>query len=429
MSQARKLTVPVDGNNVMGSHPEGWRCKRAENAASTATASDRANPGLIGLPVSAGRNRNRGSRAGSFAGGPRGPTRVRAAAFRWITTIVVPFVLLGLGDAWAYTFCHGRPGGETIRGFFVSSHQKSRLHLFARESSNGCRLRHDGGPISEPLSWTDAAVLHGVCRDPVTGLDWAMLYRAAGQHADIGFWSVDPETGAIELEYEEPWTVWGLEGDQLGEVVTDGVCRARDRQAGQALLEDAVSALRAGTWGDAEEPDEEQFDIPVGTSVTLSTRVIPADEVRRWLLALSAARPAVVTFEGAHYADTRSRESWTVIQVLGTRLHDAPGIVLVWNRTRNEWRALYEVLSGGSKRLSFPMLRMVVSGDRLLASLCTYCSGWGRRDYFESDLKTHRATRIATEPQTGVDEDFNRKIPDIEDELDRSAPDHGVPGR
>ena len=359
----------------------------------------------------------------------RWPTHVRSVAFRWIAAIVAPFVLCGLGDAWAYTFCHGRPGGETIRGFFVSSEQKTRLHLFARKSSDGCRLRHDGGPVSEPLSWTDAAVFEGVCRDPVTGRDWAMIYRAAGQRAELGFWSVVPETGAIELEYEERWTVWGLEGEQLGEVVADGACRARERQDGQALLLDAVSALRSGTWGDREEPDEKQFDIPVGTSVELSTRVIPGAEVRRWLLALSAVRPAVVTFEGAHFADEASRESWTVIQVLGTRLHDAPGIVLVLDRTRNEWRALYEVLSGGSKRLSFPMLRMVVKGGKLLASLCTYCSWWGQNDHFEIDLRTHRATRLATKPQTGVDEEFNWKIPDIEDELGRSALDHDDPGK
>ena len=344
-------------------------------------------------------------------------TLVRPAAPRWASAIVAPLVLFAIADAWAFTFCHGRAGEEAIQGYFVSSDEKTQLHLFAGETSDGCRLRHDGGPVSEPLSWTDGAVFHGVCRDPVTDLDWAMIYRAAGQHADLGFWSVDPVTRAIKLEYEEPWTVWGLEEEQFGEVVADGKCRARERQAGQALLLEAVSALRAGTWGDGEDPDDEQFDIEVEASLRLPTRVISDQEVRRWLLDLGAVRPPVVTFEGAHYADEASRRSWTVIQVLGTRLDDAPGIVLVRDRTRNEWRALYDVLSGGPKRLSFPMLRMVVSGTRLFASLCTYCSWWGQRDDFEIDLRTHRATRLATEPRTGVDEDFNRRIPDIADEL------------
>ena len=222
-------------------------------------------------------------------------TWVRTATRRWSTAIVAPLILFASSDAGAFTFCHGRPGEETVQGFFVSFDEKTRLQLFAGGSSDGCRLRHEGGPVSEPVSWTDGALFQGVCRDPVTGLDWAMVYRAAGQHADLGFWSVDPDTGAVELEYEEPWTVWGLEEEQLGEVVADGKCLARERQAGQALLLEAVSALRAGTWGDGEEPDEERFDIPDGASIGLPTRVVPDEDVRRWLLDLSAARPPIAT--------------------------------------------------------------------------------------------------------------------------------------
>ena len=44
---------------------------------------------------------------------------------------------------------------------------------------------------------------------------------------------------------------------------------------------------------------------------------------RQRLLDLSAIRPPIGTFEGARYANEASRESWTVSQVLGTRLHDA----------------------------------------------------------------------------------------------------------
>ena len=113
-------------------------------------------------------------------------------------------------------------------------------------------------------------------------------------------------------------------------------------------------------------------------------------------------RPALVArFEGVRYADEATRESWAVIQVLGTRLDEAPGVVLVLDRARNEWRALYEVLSGGSKRLNFPMYNMVMSGDKLYATLCTHCSSWGNYDDFEINLRTHRATRLATAPETG----------------------------
>ena len=146
--------------------------------------------------------------------------------------VAVLVAAFGACGAQAFTFCRAQPDGETIRGFFVTPERKTRVHLVSNGSDGGCRLRHDGGPASEPLSWTDAAMFVGVCRDPVTGRDWALVYRAAGQHADLGFWSVDPVTRSIEREYEEAWTVWGLEEDQHGEVVAGGACRARERKAG-----------------------------------------------------------------------------------------------------------------------------------------------------------------------------------------------------
>ena len=334
-------------------------------------------------------------------------------------------VVFGAYDAWALSFCQSLPDAETIRGFFITPERKTQLHLVTTGSDDGCRLRHDDGPTSDVLSW-DAAMIVGVCRDPVTGRDWAMVYRAAGQYADLGFWSVDPVTRAVEREYEETWTVWGLEEGQYREVVADGACRARERRAGQALLHEAMLALRTGDASGPEERDEKEFDIPVGASLELRTRAVPEEEVRRWLLDLSSARPLVARFEGARYADEATRESWAVIQALGTRLDEASGVVLVLDRARNEWRALYEVLSGGSKRLNFPMYNMVMSGDKLYATLCTHCSSWGNYDDFEINLRTHRATRLATAPETGVDDEGNRTIHDIEEEL-RSGTVRGSP--
>ena len=343
--------------------------------------------------------------------------RVLSNSRALIAIVAAAVIVFKAYDAWAFTFCRAKPDGETLQGFFITTERKTRLHLFSTGPDSGCQLRHDGGPTSDALSWTDGAVFVGVCRDPVTGRDWAMVYQAAGQHADLGFWSVDPVTRAVEHEYEETWTVWGLEEDQYGEVVADGACLARERRAGNALLLEAMLALRPDNASDLEGGDERQFNIPVGTSLSLATRVIPEDEVRRWLLDLNSVRPAVARFEGARYADEASRESWAVVQVLGTRLDEAPGVVLALDRARNEWRALYAVLPGGSKRRNFPMYDMVVSGDKLYATLCTYCSSWGNYDAFEIDLTTHQATRLETAPETGLDEEGNRTIHDIEQAL------------
>ena len=302
---------------------------------------------------------------------------MRSTATGAMAALLTASLLLVPGRGQADTFCLDMPGGETIRGYFVTPERKTRLHLFTKPSDGGCRLRHDGGPASEANPSTEYAEFAGICRDPATGRDWALVYRSAGQHADLEFWSVDSATRGVRLEHEEVWTVWGLEEEQRAEVVDGGECLARERNEVQALLLETMLALGAGdAGGTGGPPVEERLDIPVGASIELPARALPEEEVRERLLALASARPAIATFEGARYADGASRESWTVVQVLGTRLREAPGVVLVLDRARNEWRALYEVLSGGSKTLNFPMLGMVVSGDRLFASLCTDCSSW-----------------------------------------------------
>ena len=348
---------------------------------------------------------------------------MRSTATGAMAALLTASLLLVPGRGQADTFCLDMPGGETIRGYFVTPERKTRLHLFTKPSDGGCRLRHDGGPASEANPSTEYAEFAGICRDPATGRDWALVYRSAGQHADLEFWSVDSATRGVRLEHEEVWTVWGLEEEQRAEVVDGGECLARERNEVQALLLETMLALGAGdAGGTGGPPVEERLDIPVGASIELPARALPEEEVRERLLALESARPAIATFEGARYADGASRESWTVVQVLGTRLRAAPGVVLVLDRARNEWRALYDVLSGGSKSLNFPMLDMVVSGDRLFASLCTDCSSWGGYDDFEIDLRTSRATRLATAPDFGFEEEGIRTIRDIGGELGRSAP-------
>ena len=227
-------------------------------------------------------------------------SRVRSTSRALLATVAAAFIVFGAYDARAFMFCRAKPDGETIRGFFITPERKTRLHLFSNGSDGGCLLRHEGGPTSDALSWTDGAVFVGVCRDQVTGRDWAMVYQAAGQHADLGFWSVDPVTRTVEHEYEEAWTIWGLEEDQYGEVVADGACLARERRAGLALLLEAMLALRPGSASGSEGRDERQFNIPVGTSLKLATRLEKApelgfdDEGNRTIHAIEGALKALV---------------------------------------------------------------------------------------------------------------------------------------
>ena len=112
--------------------------------------------------------------------------------------------------------------------------------------------------------------------------------------------------------------------------------------------------------------------------------------MRRWLPLPEGA----ATLEGAVYADDAGRAAWLVVQVLGRTLCDAEGAVLLLDRRRQSWRTVYDVQSGCSKTLNYPMRRMAVKGDMLFASLCRRCDGWGGYRDYVIDLRTLRAAAI-----------------------------------
>ncbi len=283
-----------------------------------------------------------------------------------------------------YVLCYGSPETVTARGAFTEggSGRQTRLVL-ARDAERGCVIRHEGSDAADiGRVWT-GVYLAGICRDAETGRDHAMMHASAGQHSDIQVWTADPATGSPLMLYSEAWgghvspagREWGL--DLL--VAADGTCRWRERQDAHKSFKAAMAALRIGAAIDAEEPE---FDLPA--------RPVPAGTVRRWLPVLEGA----ATLEGAVYADDDGRMAWLVVQVLGRTLCDAEGVVLLFDRQRQSWQTIYDVPSGCSKTLNFPMRGMVVKGDRLFASLCRQCNGWGDYRDFVIDLRSLRAAAL-----------------------------------
>ena len=185
------------------------------------------------------------------------------------------------------------------------------------------------------------------------------------------------------MRYSEAWgdsvypvgEEWGL--DLL--VAADGACRWRERQDAHQSFKGAMAELRIGAIVEWDNPE---FDLP--------TRQIPAESVRCWLSVLKDA----ATLEGAAYADDTGRKAWLVVQILGRTLCDAEGVVLLFDRQRKSWRAIHDVPSGCTKMLNFPMRGMVVEGDRLFASLCWRCDGWGYYRDYVVDLRSFRATAL-----------------------------------
>ena len=286
----------------------------------------------------------------------------------------------------------------TISGFFLGREAGRKTRLFLNKKpvrlepkpEGGCVIRHEDSD-DVGINWVaDYAGFEGVCLDVKTGRDHAIVHEGAGQYFDIQIWSADPVTGSPVLLYSEAWgdSVYPAGDDRWGLdllVSADGVCRWRERQEAHQSFKAAMAALRIGNVVDANHPE---FDLP--------TRPILAESVQHWLPILKN----VATLEGAVYADDAGRNAWWVVQVLGKTLCDAEGVVLLFDRQRKSWQTIYDVRSGCSKVLNYPMRGMVVKGGQLVVSGCMECNGWGLYHDYSIDLRSYRATVIDHDSST-----------------------------
>ena len=296
-------------------------------------------------------------------------------------------------------FCWDEREPAVARGAFRRVGEPTRLLLSGGEY--GCRIRHEGGWLPGKVA-ADAAWFVTVCRDAASGRDHAVLRWGSGQHHAVEVWAADPETGNPERFYDEAWgddapmapgAWWGI----IGALVSaDGACLWRAKLEARETVKAALSALRIGRAAGLSHDEP-------GRTFALPTRAVPAETARRWLTALDAAAASegagyVVALEGAVYADDAARESWLVVQVLALTANEAEGAVLLLDQRQGAWRTIYDVPSGGTKTLSFPMRGMTVRGDQLFALICIDClddlRGWNAYRPFAIDLRRNRATLL-----------------------------------
>ena len=276
----------------------------------------------------------------------------------------------------------------SLRGFFVDPDRQTRL--FLRVAPHECFLQHEAGPLSVAGSrWTGFA---GLCRDPVSGRDLAILSANPGGNSGISYleyWSVQPDTERATREYTQ-MTSSELEFNPLPELSdADGQCLWRQQKRARDVFKDAIAALHVGT-----ELEEKALALEVSATLTLPTRPLPAAVVRHWLHELHTHAPALVTFETARYSDESHPQPWRILQILGRKTCAAPGVVLLQDTRSRQWRSIYDVHSGCSKSLNFPLREMRITGDTLLAEFCTNCGWWGQYGKFTLDLPTNRVTRL-----------------------------------
>ena len=321
-----------------------------------------------------------------------------------------------------------------VQGRFEGSENSISRMILSNEDPEHCLIRHEhGNQPAEIGAYLDGSRFVSTCRDPVSKLDHVVAYSFAGKYSDIHVWTVDQTTKTpkelyreawgdlVDSDYEDDapgnilpvydeWGSWGLE--RL--VAADGSCLWRTREKAFETFKSAMAALRVDQNIEIDGEFPVNGELPVG-AVTLQTRAIPGETVRKWLVALDG----VAMLEGAVYADDAARNSWRVVQVLGGPLCDSSGVVLLLDRQTGAWKAIYDVPSGCSKSLSFPLHGMVVKKHQLFTLLCTECSGWGRYDPFVIDLRTGNVAPLGDKNDDYVMtiNDMNPRIRDVDKEI------------
>ena len=332
--------------------------------------------------------------------------RVAAAA-----CVLLAASLSAGGAAWA-AYCYEdlteSAWRDAVRGDFLGDGRSIGLAM-PRSAESGCRVALEaGGGAAAPLDLGESyAGFAGVCRDPASGRDHAIVHSSAGQEHKVSIWAARLPPAAPERLYAVAWggavgergERWGI--DEL--VAPDGACLWRELKRFFETHDAAMAALRVDRAARGEPGGADG-----AAAGPLPQREIAAAAARE---ALAALRETAV-FEGAVYADDAARDSWFVVQVFGGELCAASGAVLALDRRSGQWKSIYDVPSGCSKTWAFPMRGMVVAGDTLYAELCTHCSGWGWFADFAIDLRAGRVSVVAPDaaapgPREGENPDLD----------------------
>ena len=330
----------------------------------------------------------------------------------WTAVLLVLLLVPGGSEASNYWICDETTAQQlaagdlsedqlSLRGFFVDPARQTRVFLRVRLNeekvvpSHECFLQHEDGPRS-PAGGTRMEFM-GRCRDPVTGRDHATLSTSSGGNSGLSllqYWSVQPDTQQMTLEYRDLHGEEDPAFEDERELLPRPSSVARPclwgkHQKATETFYGAMAALGTGT-----KLDEKALDLEVGATRTLPAREISDEVLRHWLRALLADPLVRVTFETAWAYSGSADPAWRLLQILGQRTCDAPGVVLLQDTRSGQWRSIYDVHSGCSKVTNFPLYDMRIAGDTLFAKFCTDCIYWGQYGTFTLNLLTNRVTRL-----------------------------------
>lgn len=333
-----------------------------------------------------------------------------------------------------------------IEGVFVDRNGGDRSQLFLSNRGNdGCYLDFDGRRAQ--VTAQSAAQFVTTCRDPIAGTEQAVVWLASGKYMGVELWDIHPATFNPRQLYEEGWGELSPDGFLSGFlsegtdgtfgsdyddersnypfVDADGTCIWQSRQKDRQIFDKAMAELRIGKeshgiFGELRSTDEAGKSRDTSTAADLPIREIPRETAYHSLRDLKD----IAVFEGAAYTSDSDRKTWFLVQLFGTWRCDAEGVVLLFHRWTGRWATIYDIPSGCSKSLNFPLRGLLIKDDKLYMSACTDCEPGSLGEYqdFVVDLHTNRVSLFesGTNPVGKRDQD-NPVIGNINEALDASA--------
>ena len=293
-----------------------------------------------------------------------------------------------------------QPSGDSreaaMQGSFVTQDQPGRMVLAG--SRTACVLRLPGfAPLSFHKLWV---TFDGVCRDPVTGLDHAILFMYSGGASDprrVVYVYADHDARKLRVGFSEynPGDSFGYSSAQP---TPDGMCRWRTKDEAVRVFSRAVSALKVGD----ETPKEDVLAVAPGTTVRLPYRRLFAETVADWLAVLAELPLDVADIDAMVSRNGR----WTVVQIAGMVLYEGPGVVLLYDAKDDLWRSIYDSESRTRSHVYGPDIGPI-ENDGMYADLCRHCTYGYSEFHFRIDLSSLQATSLSWDGGVRAEEEFS----------------------
>ena len=252
-------------------------------------------------------------------------------------------------------------------------------------------MQFENGPVSTNYDIADDEIT--TCQHSKTKITYLVDRRHSGGTVDgdyghVYFIGVNVKTHEMEVVYSE----YAEHGPY-----DNKICSWSAKQEKLSVFSDSMAALRIEEdkiWPDGI--DEKSIYYPIGEmesgdTMQLPSRSIPAKTTQVWLEKLFNLSADIVFINGEiHPAlaeiDYEHTDDWHIIQITGTEIcggEYGQGVVLVKHASQKDWRAIYNVQAGCTKKINYPLYWrqedevITVEDDKLSVTMYYEFTHWG----------------------------------------------------